>query len=161
MQISEIKLSEHGSAEKLVQLLDAYYRTPNGGSGGVALAEEIKDRLFSELPRYRNAIAFVAQQQQDITGLVFGSYSLYIFAAKPCANIQLLFVRPEFQHRGFGRKLMLAFEEKARELDCCKVTLEVRETNEPAKALYRGLEYSRGSIGPQSELVQFLEKNLP
>jgi len=55
MQISEIRLSERGGLEKLVQLLNAYYRTPTGGSGGAALAEEIRDRLFSELPRYRCA----------------------------------------------------------------------------------------------------------
>ena len=57
-----------------------------------------------------------------------------------------------------GRKLMLAFEKKARELGCCKVTLEVRGTNEPAKALYSKLAYSRGRFGPGNEVVESWEK---
>lgn len=138
MKLSAINFSERCDIEKLVWLVDAHRHTLAGG-GDAPLAQEIKDKLFSELPRYSNAIAFIAERQSELVGVVFGSYALYVFAGKPCANIQLLFVRPEFQRRGLGRKLMLAFEEKARELGCCKITLEVREVNNPAKTLYRGL----------------------
>ncbi len=55
---------------------------------------------------------------------------------------------------------MLAFETKARELGCCKVTLEVRKSNELAKALYRGLAYRRGTFGPRNDALQFWERRL-
>ncbi|MCI0538919.1 MAG: GNAT family N-acetyltransferase [Verrucomicrobiales bacterium] len=158
MKLSAINFSERRDIEKLVRLVDAHRHTLVGGRDA-PLEQEIKDKLLSELPRYSNAIAFVAERPAELAGVVFGSYALYIFSGKPCANVQLLFVRPEFQRRGLGRKLMLAFEEKARELGCCKITLEVREVNDPAKGLYRGLQYSRGRFGPRNEVVEFWEKN--
>lgn len=53
---------------------------------------------------------------------------------------------------------MCAFEQKAQALDCCKVSLEVRESNEPAKTLYKRMDYSQGRFGPQNDLLEFWEK---
>lgn len=72
----------------------------------------------------------------------------------------MLFVLPQFQGRGIGRKLMLAFERKARELNRSKVSLEVRVSNARAKVLYSSIGFSRGTFGPAGEHVEFWEKKL-
>jgi ribosomal protein S18 acetylase RimI-like enzyme len=158
MEIAEVDLSKPDNVEKLVQLLDAYQRTPSGG--GMALSAEARIKLANEIPRYSNTIAFYCEQHTTLAGVVLGFYNLYLFAAQPYANIQFIFVRPEFQHCGIARRLMLAFETKARALGCCKVTLEVRASNAAAKALYQGLEYRPGIFGPQSDVLEFWERRL-
>jgi len=59
-----------------------------------------------------------------------------------------------------GRALLAAGEEHARELDCCRLSLEVQLDNSPAAQLYgsfgfRDLVY--GESGPTSFLVKPLE----
>lgn len=158
MEIAELNLAEPDGVEKFTQLLDAYCRTPNGG--GVALSDEVRNRLFNVMPQYGNVIAFLSRHQNKPAGVVFGFYNLYVFSAQPYADIQFIFVLPEFQRRGIAKKLMLAFEAKAHELGCCKVTLEVREGNEQAKALYSVLEYRRGTFGPRNDVLEFWERRL-
>jgi len=53
-----------------------------------------------------------------------------------------LVVKPEFREKGIGEALMNAVEEKAKEENCKKITLEVREDNR-ARSLYErfGFEY--------------------
>ena len=156
MEIAELNLAEPDGVNKFTQLLDAYCCTLNGG--GVALSDEVRNRLFNVMPQYGNAIAFLSHHQNKPTGVVFGFYNLYVFSAQPYANVQFIFVLPEFQRRGIAKKLMLAFEARTRELGCCKVTLEVREGNEQAKALYSALEYRRGTFGPHNDALEFWER---
>ncbi len=86
---------------------------------------------------------------------------MYVFSSRPSANIQFLFVRPEHQRRGIARHLALAFENKARTLGGCKVSLEVREHNKSAKTLYGNLAYRHATFGPQDDILEFWEKKLP
>ena len=159
VEINEADCSRQEDGEKFVRLLDSYCRTSAGGGAG--LAEEVGKRLLDELPRYRNAIAFLSSEQEELTGVILGSYNLYVFSGRPSANVQFLFVRPEHQRRGIARHLVLAFENKARALGCCKVSLEVREHNESARALYGSLAYRRATFGPQDDILEFWEKKLP
>lgn len=52
------------------------------------------------------------------------------------AHITLLAVRPEFQGQGLGQALLLGLLEKAVERKLERATLEVRASNQQAKALY-------------------------
>jgi ribosomal protein S18 acetylase RimI-like enzyme len=52
-------------------------------------------------------------------------------------NIHDVHVIGTAQRRGVARRLLEAVEAKARQLDCCKLTLEVYEDNTAARELYR------------------------
>ena len=57
--------------------------------------------------------------------------------------------------RGVGQGLLDALEERARERGCCKISLEVHDTNTRAKALYR-----RRGFGPWEVPTWFVTKPL-
>jgi ribosomal protein S18 acetylase RimI-like enzyme len=66
------------------------------------------------------------------------------FAARPLVNIHDLIVHPNFRRRGVAAQLLAAVETRARELGCCKVTLEVRVDNAAARSLYATRGFSSG-----------------
>ena len=82
------------------------------------------------------------------------------FAARSLINIHDLHVTADHRRRGIGRHLLQAIEDDARELDCCKLTLEVQENNHPALALYRALGFVRGQYQEEAGGVLFREKRL-
>lgn len=145
-------------AERLLPLLDAWQRTPGGGSH--PLDSAVRDRLTEALPNQPHLIALMALDGEDPIGCAFGFHHLYLFAGCPVANLQFLFVRPEHQRRGIARELMQAFENKARTLGCCRLTLEVRAANTPARSLYSALDYRQAVFGPQQDTLEYWEKAL-
>jgi ribosomal protein S18 acetylase RimI-like enzyme len=87
--------------------------------------------------------------------------SFCTFEARRLINVHDLAVAPGHRRRGVGRRLLEAVEAGARELGCCRITLEVREDNAPARALYArfgmaGLEYAG-----RPETTLFLAKPVP
>ncbi len=59
------------------------------------------------------------------------------------AHITNVAVDPAFRRRGLGRRLMLCMMRTARLFGAAMMTLEVRETNLGAQALYAGLGFLR------------------
>lgn len=57
------------------------------------------------------------------------------------ADVTTVAVRPEFRRRGMAEALVKAMIEYADEKEIRFIFLEVRESNEPAKALYRKLGF--------------------
>lgn len=58
-------------------------------------------------------------------------------------------VHPEYRRRGVGRRMLLAIVELAEELRAARVTLEVRESNEVAQALYRNFGFEVAGRRPR------------
>ncbi len=56
--------------------------------------------------------------------------------------------------------LLDRIEGKARALNCCRLTLEVREDNHPARALYRKAGFDRALVGAKSISMEFWRKPL-
>jgi ribosomal protein S18 acetylase RimI-like enzyme len=69
-------------------------------------------------------------------------------------------VLPEFRRLGVGRALLEAAEARARNLGCCKLTLEVREDNEGARSLYESAGFGDFAPGADPTPTFFLEKRL-
>ena len=64
--------------------------------------------------------------------------------------INYLAVHPDFQARGYGKKLMEYTENKLRELGCPKINLQIRKGNEDVLSFYQKLgfvEENRVSMG--------------
>jgi ribosomal protein S18 acetylase RimI-like enzyme len=59
-----------------------------------------------------------------------------------------------------GRGLLAAVETRARELGCCKLTLEVLDKNDRALRTYSGAGFKRYSLQPGAGEAIFLTKGL-
>lgn len=57
------------------------------------------------------------------------------------AHITTFGVHPDWRRQGIGRQLMLDLAELSLSLGAMRMTLEVRESNEPARALYRAFGF--------------------
>lgn len=79
-----------------------------------------------------------------LTALTFGRVSGYIGVIEICgeADITNVAVHPDFRRMGIGKMLLDTAEKQATERKCESITLEVRESNEPAISLYSGNGYS-------------------
>ncbi|MDP7573186.1 MAG: GNAT family N-acetyltransferase, partial [Myxococcota bacterium] len=82
------------------------------------------------------------------------------FQARPLLNIHDLAVLPEWRGRGVGRALLAAAEDRARQRGCCKLTLEVQDSNRRALQLYERFGFSDfviGDSGPTRFLAKLLD----
>jgi len=61
---------------------------------------------------------------------------------------------------GIGGMLLERVEAKARELNCCRITLEVREDNRVARSLYRKVGFDRVMVGAEHVPMEFWHKPL-
>jgi len=142
----------------VVELLDMYAREELHGAKG--LEAEVKARLPEALAAEPGTIAFLAWQDERPVGvaLCFRRYST--FAGAPLVNIHDLAVRPELRGEGIGRKLLEAAEAHAKDTGCCRLTLEVLESNERARGLYRSFGFDDFPDGENGRRTFFLSKAL-
>ena len=126
-----------------LDLLDEYMRHPMGDNRPMPV--DNRERLVRDLSvNNANHILFAMIEGQAIgMAVCFVGYST--FYALPLVNIHDLFVKTEYRGSGIGLLLLNAVENLAGELGCCKVTLEVRDDNERAQAVYRQFGFDEGS----------------
>ena len=72
-----------------------------------------------------------------------------------------LFVSERHRRSGMGRALGEAAIERARELDCVRLELDVDADNEAALALYRSLGFSDTPKGPAGSRLMGIRVDLP
>jgi ribosomal-protein-alanine N-acetyltransferase len=79
-----------------------------------------------------------------------GSLVGYLFSAWRYLDLHVLKVAtlPPFRRKGLARRLMSLAEEHAAEMSGESLTLEVRDTNIEAIAMYESLGYERAGIRP-------------
>lgn len=93
--------------------------------------------LVPGLERMQNAVVLLARIDDAYVGMAICFLGFSTFHAKPLINIHDFMVLKEFRGQGVGRALLKEIESIARDLDCCKITLEVQENNTTARRLYR------------------------
>lgn len=111
--------------------------------------------LISGLNRHPTSVVFLAKRLKEYIGIITAFYGFSTFAARQTINIHDLHVMPDWRRQGVATRLLQAVEEKARRLNCCKLTLEVHDKNAAAQALYRKFR-----IKPCKPPQQFWEKPL-
>lgn len=80
-------------------------------------------------------------------------------------HIMNIALRPNFQGQGWGNKLLLRMIDEAKKQKLLFLTLEVRASNEPAKALYKKLGFAlcgvrKGYYAPSGEDALIMTKTL-
>jgi ribosomal protein S18 acetylase RimI-like enzyme len=158
VQVRAAQLSEAGDAEAVVMLLDAYAADPRGGGEG--LPSEVRQRLVAGLLAIPTARVWLAREGALAVGVCVAFVGYSTFRALPLLNIHDLAVLASHRGLGVGRALLTAAEAHARELGCCKLTLEVQDDNTPARNLYERFGF-RDVVYGNSLPTRFLGKTLP
>ncbi len=158
MEIVDADLENPTHANAIVAILDSYAREPVGG--GQPLSPAVRTRLIPELRALRHVELLLALESGHPVGVAVCFLGFSTFSAQPLLNLHDLAVLPAYRGRGIGRALLGAVDERARQRGCCKVTLEVREDNHPARALYKRSGYGDFAPGSESTPTLFLEKRL-
>jgi len=141
VDIVEADLSRAAHQQAVVDLIDAYAADPMGD--GQPLPTAVRDALIPGLRRHPTTLIFLAYQGDKAIGIAVCFLGFSTFAARPLINIHDLAVLPEHRGLGVGRRLLQAVEQKARDLDCCKLTLEVLEYNRRARGLYESVGFAQ------------------
>lgn len=157
MLIVEANLDDTNHAAAIVQVLDTYASDAIGG--GVPLADQVRERLVACLREHPTTLVLLAYEESEAVGVAICFLGFSTFKARSLLNVHDLAVVPERRGRGIGRALLTAAEDRARERECCKLTLEVQEDNSRAIGLYRSFGFGNMRMG-DSAATRFLEKPL-
>jgi ribosomal protein S18 acetylase RimI-like enzyme len=153
LTIRDAKLDDSEDGEALVEIIDSYAR----GAGGqrAPLSEHARSQLAKGLLELRSATALLALADGRAIGAAVCLWGFSTFAGRASVNICDFAVLPEFQRKGVGSRLLLEVERRAKERGCCKITLEVHDSNRDAKRLYE-----RMGFGPWQSPTLFVTKPL-
>ena len=158
LHVEALNLDDAGHASALLDLLDHYAQDPMGGGDG--LSDFAKLNLVSsirEVPGYHGAIAWL---DGEAVGQINCFAGFSTFAARPLLNIHDIVVHASVRGRGIGQALLAWAEQRAGELGCCKLTLEVLSNNARAMASYERAGFAPYVLDPAAGQALFLQKYL-
>jgi ribosomal protein S18 acetylase RimI-like enzyme len=153
---ADLGRSDHQWA--ILDLIDAYACDPMGS--GQPLPADIKSELIPALRRHPTTLILLAYNGERPVGIAACFLGFSTFAARPLVNVHDLAVLPEYRGRGIGQLLLAAVERKARELGCCKVTLEVQENNVRARHSYEAAGFKHALADTETGGCLFMSKRL-
>jgi len=156
--VAEADLSRPEHQVATVHLLNAYAMDPMGD--GRPLSETARRSVISGLREHPTTLVFLAYRGDEPVGLAICFRGFSTFATRPLLNISDYFVFPEHRGLGIGRRLLGAIEQRARELGCCRLTLEVQENNHHAKRVYSAAGFAQAVYVPDAGGSLYLSKPL-
>jgi GNAT superfamily N-acetyltransferase len=140
LEIVEADLGQVEQQQAVTELIDAYSSDPMGN--GRPLPDEVRRNLIPGLRQHPTTIIFLAYQGGVPVGIAVCFRGFSTFAARPLINIHDLAVVPAHRGKGVGHRLLEAVQHKARDMGCCKVTLEVLENNHRARRIYEAAGFA-------------------
>ncbi|HEY2485452.1 MAG TPA: GNAT family N-acetyltransferase [Candidatus Binataceae bacterium] len=156
--VREADLADREQAAVLVEMLDAYMRDPM--EGGSAPSEQVKRELIPGLRAHPACYVFFALRGEEPVGFAICFLGFSTFNARPLINIHDIFVQASARGAGMGKLLLDRIEAKARSMNGCAITLEVREDNHRARRLYSKFGFERAEVGAQRVPMEFWRKRL-
>ena len=158
ISVIEADLTHPEHQRDLLAMMDAYVADPM--EEGAPLPQQIRDTLIPELRQHPACYAFLAYQDGQAIGFSLCFLGFSSFEARPLLNIHDIGVLPGERGRGVGLQMLQAIEAKARELRCCRLTLEVRQDNDRARGLYRKFGFDQRTVGSDHVPMDFWWKPL-
>jgi len=158
LTVVPLDLSDLAQAEIWLELLDHYAQDPMGGGDG--LSDYAKLNLVAtmrEVPGFHGALAWL---DGKAVGLIDCFAGFSTFAARPLLNVHDIVVHRDVRGRGVGQALLAWAEARARELGCCKLTLEVLSNNTRAMRSYEQAGFAPYVLDPAAGHALFLQKYL-
>jgi GNAT superfamily N-acetyltransferase len=127
--------------QAVLELLDAYAVDPMGDDK--PLLPDVRARLIAGLRRHPTTLIFLAWLDGRAVGIAVCFLGFSTFRARSLINIHDLAVLPAYRGRRIGSRLLEAVADEARQLRCCKLTLEVQEKNHRARRLYEAAGFAQ------------------
>jgi len=158
VEIVEADLNRTDHQHAVVELIDAYAVDPMGN--GKPLSAEVRRALIPGLQQHPTTVIFLAYQGGEAIGIAVCFSGFSTFAARPLINIHDLAVLPSHRGQGIGRRLLEEVERKARDMGCCKLTLEVQENNHRARRAYEAVGFAQAVYEESAGGSLFLSKPL-
>lgn len=138
----KIRVAEESDLDEVLRL----YAQPDFDNGQILPMEKARAlyRRFFDYPDYKIYLA-------EIDGRVIGSFALLVMlnlghCGAPSAIIEDVVVDPDMQGRGFGRDMMQAAINIAREKQCYKLVLSSNARRTRAHAFYETLGFQRHGV---------------
>lgn len=142
--IIEADLADAAHAGALIELFDLYLRDPM--EGGAPMPAELRRELVPGLRAHPACHVFLAYQGSEPVGFAICFLGFSTFRARPLLNIHDISVIDAMRGKGVGAAMLARIEVKARALNCCRLTLEVREDNHVAQGLYRKFGFAESAL---------------
>jgi ribosomal protein S18 acetylase RimI-like enzyme len=158
VEIVEADLNRKDHRKAVVDLIDAYAMDPMGNGG--PLSKDVKKALIPGLKNHPTTLILLGMVNSEAVGIAVCFVGFSTFAARPLINVHDLAVLPAQRGNGVGWQLLVGVERKARELGCCKVTLEVLENNHRALKVYAAAGFARATYTEEAGGALFYAKML-
>ena len=158
LRIVEANLDQPEHQRDVVAMTAAYALDEMGSAG--PLPADVLARLVPALRAHPTTLIFLAYLGDEAVGIATCFLGLSTFTARPLVNVHDLAVVPPHRGRGIGRALLAAVEAGARERGCCKLTLEVGESNGRARRVYEGAGFAQALAGEAAGGALFYAKKL-
>lgn len=97
---------------------------------------------FGKVIKSKNNFVYVSEENYKMVGFVTFSVRLVIRYPKPIAELDELYVLPEYRRKGVGQKLMEKILSKAKELNCYRLFIESHYEHKSAHKLYGKLNFT-------------------
>lgn len=154
--VTDADLGNPAHQQAVINLIDAYAQEPL--ANGAPLPEETKRQLIPGLRRHPTTVILLAHDGPRPVGIAVCFLGFSTFAARPLLNIHDIFTAPSHRGQGVGRRLLEAVDAKARQLGCCKVTLEVQENNHHARRVYQAAGFKQYALQDAGGGALYLSK---
>lgn len=158
LRVDAVDLYDPAQAKTWLGLLDHYAQDPMGGGDG--LSDYAKLNLvhtIREVPGFHGALAWL---DGEAVGLIDCFAGFSTFAAKPLLNVHDIVVHETLRGRGIGQALLAWAEQRAGQLGCCKLTLEVLSNNTRAMASYQQAGFVPYVLDPAAGHALLMQKYL-
>jgi len=129
----------------LAELTNHYMNDPMGDAVPLNRLQQL--RLVDGLANHPTAEVLFAITDAKAVGLATCFVNFSTFNIKPYLYIHDIVVLKKYRGKGIGKALLQKLIEISEERKYCKVTLEVREDNSTAQALYKSLGFEE--CGPK------------
>lgn len=129
----KIRLAEQEDYQELMNLYNLFV--------GEDRYSQHDNDSFNRVLESDNEFIFVAEEQNKLIGFATSSIRNVVRYPKPIAELDELFVHPEYRKHGMGRKLMEIIEEKAKEQNCYLMYIESHYDHKAAHHFYESLGY--------------------
>ena len=151
---ADLSRADHQNA--IVAMLDAFMLEQDG----VPLSQQARREMIPGLRAHPACYISLAYRDGAPVGFSICFLGFSTFNARPLINIHDIFVDSSVRGMGIGAMLLKRIDAKAHELNCCRITLEVREDNRVARGLYRKVGFDRVVVGAKRVPMEFWHKLL-
>lgn len=149
LQVRRADLADEQDQQAILELMDAYSQDPMGDSK--PLSDFARENLLEGLRKHPTSLIFLANLDGRACGIATCFLGFSTFAARPLVNISDFYVEPHYRGKGVGRKLLEHIAAHAKELGCCKLTLEVQQNNSHARSIYARFGFAQAVYAADAE----------